>query len=165
MKPLRAIHLHHVAIAGDEIHVVVDDLLVAIENGAEVRLPNSHSDGVANSLSERAGSRLDSGCVAKLGMSRRLALPLPELLQVIESEIIAREIENTVQQHRRVAGGQDEAIAIEPARIRGIVAQVLRPENVGKRRERHRRAGMSRVRFLNSIHRENSDRVDTEIFE
>jgi len=107
----------------------------------------------------------EAGRVAKLGMSRRLALPLPELLQIIESEVVASEVENTVQQHRRVSGGQDETIAIEPARIRGIVAQVLRPESVGKRCERHRRARVSRVRFLNGIHSENSDRVDTEIFE
>jgi len=98
-------------------------------------------------------------------MSRRLALPLPELLQIIESEIVAGEVEDAVQQHRRVSGGEDEAIAIEPGRVGGIVAQMLRPENVGKGCERHRRARVSRVRFLNGIHGENSDRVDTEIFE
>ena len=98
-------------------------------------------------------------------MSRRLALPLPELLEVIESEIVAGEVENAVQQHRRVSGRQHEAVAIGPARIGGVVAEMPGPEDVGEGSKRHRSARMARVRFLDGIHGEDSDRVDAEIFE
>ena len=64
-----------------------------------------------------------------------------------------------------MAGREHEAIAIEPARIGGIVAEMPGPEHVGEGSERHRSAGVARVRLLNGIHGKDSDRVDAEIFE
>ena len=156
---------HHVAIAGDEVDVVVDDLLIAVEHRTHVRFGHRHAHRVADPLAQRAGCRLDSGSVAELGMSGRLALPLPELFQVIECEIVTSEIEHAVQQHRRVTGRQYKAITIEPVRIGRVIAEVLCPEHVGEWRQRHWSAGMAGVCFLNGIHRENSDRVDAEIFQ
>src|SRR2546423_14887186 len=98
-------------------------------------------------------------------MSRRLAFPLPELLQVLERQLIAGEIEDAVQQHRRVARRQYEAVAIQPAWIARIVAEMLCPQHVGERGERHRSAGVTGVRLLNGVHRKNSDRVDAEVLE
>ena len=157
---------HHVAIAGDEVHVVIDDhVSAAIERCAEVSFADCHSDRIADSLPERAGRRLDTRRVAVLGMPGRLALPLAELLQVIEREVVAGEIEHAVQQHRRVAGRQHEPVAVHPGRILRVVSQVPSEEHVGERRERHRRARMAGVGFLNGIHREDSDRVDAELVE
>ena len=88
---------HHVAIAGDEVHVVIEDFLVAVEDRGHVCLSHCHANGVTDSLSERTSRRLDSRSVAVLGMSRRLAFPLPELLQVLERQLITGEIEDAVQ--------------------------------------------------------------------
>ena len=78
---------------------MIYDLLLAVEHRAHVCLSHRHADRVAYSLAQRAGRRLDAGSVAVLGMPRRFALPLPELLQVIECELVAGEIEHAVQQH------------------------------------------------------------------
>ncbi len=94
---------HHVAIAGDEVDVVIEDCLVAVEYRGHVRFSDSHSNRIADSLPEWASRRLDAGGVAVLGVARRLALPLAKLLQIIEGEIVAGEIEHAVQQHRSVA--------------------------------------------------------------
>ena len=157
--------LHHVSIAGDEIDVMVDDLLLSVEHRAHVRFGHSHADGVAYSLTERAGRGLHAGCVAVLGVAGCPAFPLPELLQVIEREIVAGEIEHAVQQHRCVSRRQHESIAVQPIRVGRIVAKVLGPEHVCEWRERHWCAGMAGVRFLNGVHRENSDRVDAKVFQ
>ena len=144
---------------------MVEDSLIAVEYRGHVCFADSHADGVADTLTERARSRFDAWRISVLGMSRRLALPLPELFQVVESELIAGEVEHTVQKHRCVSGRQHEAIAIQPIGIGGIVAEVLGPEHVRERRQRHWSARMSRVGFLDRIHRQDSDRIDAEILE
>ena len=156
---------HHVAIARYEVHGVVDDLLVAIENGTKVCFTDCHPDGVANALTQRAGRRLHTRCVAELRMARRLALPLPELLQVIQGEIVTSQVKHAVQQHGCMASREHEAIAVDPAGIGRVVAQVLRPQHIGERGERHRRSRVPRVRFLDGVHGEYSDRVDAEVFD
>ena len=76
---------HHVAIAGDEVRVMVDDVMArAIEDRGELCFGDRHSDRVPDALTERAGGRLDSRRVAVLRMSRRSALPLAEMLEVVE---------------------------------------------------------------------------------
>ena len=134
----------------------------AIEHRAEMRFADGHSDRVADSLPERAGRRLDTGRVAVLGVAGSLALPLAELLQIIESEIVAGEIEHAVEKHRRMAARQNEAVTIHPFRIGGIISQMPGPEHVGERRQRHRCARMAGVRFLNRIHREDANGVDAQ---
>src|SRR6185312_12338632 len=68
---------HHVAIAGDEIDVVIEDLLLTIEYRSHVCFTDGHSNRIANALTERAGSRFNARRITVLGMSRRFAFPLP----------------------------------------------------------------------------------------
>ena len=156
---------HHVAIAGDEIHVMVVNLLVPVEYRGHVRLADGHAHCVADALTKGTGRRFHAGGVAVLWMPRRLALPLTELLQIVECEIIAGEVQHAVQKHRRVSGGQHEAIAIQPVRVGGVVAQVLGPKHIRKRRERHWSTRVARVGLLDGVHGQNSDRIDAEILE
>jgi hypothetical protein len=116
-------------------------------------------------LAERAGRRLDAGGVAVFGMAGARRAELAEVLQIVELEAIATEIEAAVEQHRGVAGGQHEAVAVGPGGVARVVAHDPRVERVGDRRERHRRAGMARVRLLDCVHRERPDRVDAELLE
>src|SRR6185436_1180283 len=60
---------HQVAVAANEIRVVIDDGVVGlIEHGGEVCLRYRHTDRVADALAERARRRLDTGGVAVLRM-------------------------------------------------------------------------------------------------
>ena len=61
--------------------------------------------------------------------------------------------------------GQHEPVAIDPLRIFRVVSQVSSEKHVRERRERHRRTRVSRVGFLNGIHRQDANRVDAKLFE
>src|SRR5262245_60759618 len=110
--------LHEIAVAADEIREVVDDAVpLAVEHRTEMRLGHREANRIPNTLAQRTGRRLDPRSVAVLRMARRLALPLSELLQIIEREIVTAQVERTIDQHRCVSRGQHESIAIGPLRI------------------------------------------------
>ena len=103
-------------------------------------------------LAERTGGGLDAGGVSHLGMTRRLASPLAELLEVVEGEVVPAQEERRVEQHRRVSAGEHDAVAIGPVRIGGVVPHVPVVQRVRERRERHRRAGVPGFRLLHRVH-------------
>ena len=158
--------LHEVAVGREEIGVVVDDRLPgAIEQSRELRFGDRHADGVPDPLSERSRRRFYAGRNAVLRVSRCAAPPLAELLDLVEREIVAREIKDAVEQHAGMARRQDKAIAVQPFGIRGIVSQMALPQHVRERRQRHCRAGMPRIGLLYGVHRERTDGVDAELIE
>jgi len=75
----------------------------------------------------------------------------------------AAEEEHRVEQHRGVAGREHEAVAVGPDRVGRVVAQVVLPELVGDRRQRHRRPRVPRIRLLDRVDRERANRVYGEL--
>ena len=73
-------------------------------------------------------------------MSSSFTDELAERLVVGVDRLHPREVQQRVEQHRCVAGGQHEAVAVGPDRVLRVEAQVALPELVGDRRHRHRRA-------------------------
>ena len=65
--------LHEVAVAGDHVGAVVDE--VGAEAGPQPALGDGHADGVGEALAERAGGDLDAGGVVHLGVARACASP------------------------------------------------------------------------------------------
>src|SRR5579864_9693709 len=61
------------------------------------------------------------------------------------------QVKHGVKQHGSVAIGEDEAVAIEPGGVGGIVAKEILPKGVGCGCQTHRRAGMTRVGLLDRI--------------
>jgi hypothetical protein len=157
-RSLVAHALLEVSVGADGEHVVVGD--VAAEPLAQVALDDGHADAVGEALAERPGGHLDARRVPVLGVARRPRPVLAELLQVVELESVAREVEHGVQQHRRMPGRQHEAIAVGPVRLGGVVAHDARVEDVCERRQGHGRARMTRVRLLDRVHGEAADHVD-----
>jgi hypothetical protein len=86
-------------------------------------------------------------------MAGSLAVPLAETLDLVEGEVIAREIEHAVEQHGAMSGREDEAIAVDPVGIARIVLEKLGPEHIGCVCHSHRHTGMARVSLLDSISR------------
>ena len=126
-------------------------------------------------LAERAGRRLDPRGPAVLGMAGTARVELAEAFDVGEADrfradhLVLRidgfdpgEMEQRVEQHRGMAGGEDEAVATRPDRIFRIEAQVALPERVGDRGHRHRRSRMSRIGLLHRIDGEGADRIDAQ---
>jgi hypothetical protein len=118
-RRLRGDAFHQVAVADDRPGAVVEQhVAVAVVARRQMRLGDRHADGVGEPLAERAGGDLDAFGVAALGMARRLAAPLAELLDVLERERVARHVQQAVEQRRAVSGREDEAVAVGPERMR-----------------------------------------------
>src|SRR5262245_2407227 len=146
--------------------MVVDDLVPwAIVAACEVRLRDGEADGIREPLPEGAGRRFDTGREVMLGVPGRDAAPLPETPQVVEREVVAGEEEEGVEQHGAVAGREDEAVPVCPARTGGGMLQVARPEGVGHRRGTHREAWMTGIRLLHRVSGEKTDGVDRHLLQ
>ena len=166
--------LHQAAVAADRVDVEVEEL-GAVARRQPLR-GDRHADRGRDALAERAGRRLDARGPAVLGVARRLRVELAEALDVVEADggvaddlVVGvdrphpGEVQQRVEQHRGVAGGEHEAVAAGPDRVGRVEAQEALPERVGDRRERHRRPGMAGVRLLDRVDRERADRVDAEL--
>ena len=131
----------------------------------EVALGDRHADGVREPLAEGPGRRLDARGEPVLGMPRRLRAPLPEALELLERERVAGEMEERVEEHRAVAGGEDEPVAVGPGRVGRMVTEEARPEDVGHRGRAHREARVARLRLLHGVGGQEADRVHAELIE
>ena len=142
--------------------VVLDLRAVAL---AQEALGHRHADAVGEALAQRPGGDLDARRLVDLvalGVARRLRLPLAEVLEVVHRDVVARQVQRRVQEHRAVAGAEHEAVAIGPVRIGRVVVHVAREEQVRRGRHRHRHARVSGVRLLDGVHGERADGVDAE---
>ena len=77
--------------------------------------------------------------------------------QVVERQVVARQVEQGILQHGGVAAGEDEPVAVGPVGIGGIVPEEPVPEHVGRGGERH---GGARVAGLGCLHRVHGQRPD-----
>ena len=102
----------------EHIGVVVDE--VVAEGGVHDALAEREADRIGEALAERAGRRLDAGGMAVFGMAGGLGAELAEMLDLVDRHVlVAGQIEQRVEQHRAVAGRQDEAVAVGPVRVGG----------------------------------------------
>ena len=155
--------LHQIAVGAQREDAVIHHLsAVAL---AQEPLGQGHPDAVGEPLSERAGRRLHPRRHAALRVPRRARPPLPEALDLGQRQVIAREVQNAVEQHRAVPGGQNEAIPVRPLGIGGIESQEAAVEDVRHRCHRHRQAGMPGSRLLHRIHAQCADRVHAQSVE
>ena len=158
--------LHQVPVGREEIRTMVHDAVTRpVEQLREVRLRERHPHGVPHPLTERAGRGLDARGEPVLGVARRAAPPLAELLDVVEREVVPGEVEGRVEQHAGMSGRQYEAVAPEPVGVRGIVSQMPLPQHVGDGGEGHRGPGVAGIGPLDRVHREGADGVDAKLIE
>jgi len=135
---------HQAAVAAEEIGVVVDDGRVrAIEVRREEALRERHPDRIRDALAERPRGRLDADVDLALGMARAARAELAKMLDLVDPELVAREIRNGIEQHRAVAVREHEPVAVVPMRLGRREAQVIAPENLGDVGHAHRHAGVA----------------------
>ena len=150
--------LHQAAVAGDDISIVIDELVA--EARVDQALRQRHADRGGDPLPERPRRGLDAGRMAVFGMARRLRSPLPECLELIQRHaLIAGQVQQRIQQHRAVAGRQHEAVAIRPGRIGRIEFQEAREQHGGDVGHAHRHARMARFGFFNGVDGQKADRI------
>ena len=168
--------LHQVAVAAEHVGVVVEELVAGlVVVGGEPLRRDRHADRVAAALSERACGGLDPGGHVVLGVTGADAVELAKLLDLVDrhgrqvagsvvcaAPADARQMDERIEQHRRVAAGEHEPVAVGPEGIGRVVPQKIGPHGVGHGRQRHGRAGMAALGGLDRVHREGADRVDCE---
>ena len=89
---------------------------------------------------------------------------MPELLEILDGQAVAEQVQQAVDQHGTVARGQHEAVAIEPLGIGGIVRHLLAPHGVGGGSRAHRHAGMAGLGLLYALGGQDADGVDDHLF-
>ena len=142
---------HEAAVADEGVGVVVDDGETgAVELDAQELLGEREADGVGQSLADRAGGRLDAGGVAVFGVAGQAAAQLAEVLDVVQRHVIAGEMQHRIDQHRRMAVGQHEAVAVDPLRVGRIMVEVARPQGGAHFRHAH---GGTRMAATGGLHR------------
>ena len=150
--------LHQAAVADDRIGVVVDDIVA--QAGIEQALGQRHADGVGEALAQGAGGGLDARRVAEFRMAGGHGAELPEVAQLLHGHAgIPGEMEERVQQHRAVAGGQHEAVAVGPVRRRGVELQELGEQNRRHVGHAHGHAGVPAFGPLHGVHGQRADGV------
>ncbi len=114
--------LHEIAVAHQAERPVIDDRVTrTVEAVGEPALGHRHPDGVGRALAERAGRGLDARRQVELGVAGRPAAPLAERLQVVERQVVARQVQQAVEQRAAVARREDEAVPVGPVRVeRGL---------------------------------------------
>jgi hypothetical protein len=142
---------------------VIHDLVsVPVEAVRQEAFRDRHADRIRRPLAQRPGRGLHAGSQAVLGVAGSAASPLAEGLDVVERQVVTREMKEAVEQHRAVAGRENEAVAIGPMRIVRIVLQESLPQDVCHRGGAERQPGMARVSFLHRVDRQRADGVDAE---
>src|SRR5262245_38440330 len=108
---LLAAPLHEVAVAGQAVRVVADDLIAVA--AIEQPLGERHADSVTEALAERPSRGLDAGGVAIFRVARSARAELAKALKLIELHPRkAGEMTQRRNQHRAVASGEHEAVAV-----------------------------------------------------
>ena len=126
---------------------------IGAENRGEMAFRDRHAHGIGESLAKRASGGLDPGRVAVLGMPGRNRAELTKAFDLLDRHgLVAEEIKECVKQHRSVAGGKQEAIAVGPGRIGRVELQKLGEQDGGDIGRTHRQAGMAGFGLFHRIH-------------
>ncbi len=111
---------HEAAVAEEHLRVVIDDIEAGAVEGCREQHFSASAMPTAFARPWPSGpvvvSMPTSGSCSGWPAVRRTELP--EVLQLIELQRIAREVQQRVQQHRPVAVRQHEAVAVRPERVR-----------------------------------------------
>ena len=143
---------HQVAVSAQYIRVVVDDVVrIAVINRRQMFFGSRNSHRHAESLTKRTRCHLNPRRVATLWMARRMGAILPELLELRHRQIVARQVQRTIQHRRRMPIRQHKAVPIDPLRVARIVFHQLMKQQIHNRRAAQRSARVPRLGLLDLI--------------
>ncbi len=144
---------HQAAVADEHVGVMVDDGVIgAIEVRGQHLLRQREADRVGQTLPQRTGGGFHAWRVGGFRMTRRLGMQLAETLELVHRQIKAGEVQQRVLQHRAVAVGEHETIAIGPLGVAWVELQEVVPQHLGDIGHAHGHARMARIGCLHGIH-------------
>ena len=92
---------HQTAVTGDHPGpVIYQSVLWGIKFCRELLLGQGHAHGHGEPLAQRTGSRLNTRALAKFRVPCGLCVQLPEVFKVLQADVITREVQQGVEQHR-----------------------------------------------------------------
>src|SRR3984893_529338 len=74
-------------------------------------------------------------------------------------------MDEAVEQHRGMAARKDKAIAVEPMRVCGIIAQKSLPQHISGGRRIHRGTGVAGICLLHRVDRQHANGVDRQLID
>lgn len=152
--------LHQAAVADKGIGVVIDDRVsITVERARQHLFSDRHANCVGEALPEGAGRGLHTRRIAVLRVTRRLGVQLTEVFQVLDAQVVAAQVQQRVDQHRAVAVGEHETVAIGPFGVGRIVLEEVVPQHFGDIGHAHGGARMARFGLLDGIHAEGANGV------
>ncbi len=83
-------------------------------------------------------------------------MKLAKVLQLAHGQLVAREVQQRIQQHGAVAVGQHKAVAVMPLRVTRVVLEVTVPQHLGNVCHAHGGAGVAGLGLLYSVHRQHA---------
>jgi len=110
-------------------------------------------------LPQWARGGLNTWGIAVLWVTRGLAMKLAKILQLFDGQVIARQVQQGIDQHGAMAIGEHKTISVRPLGVAGIVLEIVIPENLGDVRHAHRRSGVARIGLLDRIHAQGTDGI------
>mmetsp|Transcript_24619 Transcript_24619/g.38027 ORF Transcript_24619/g.38027 Transcript_24619/m.38027 type:complete len:530 (+) Transcript_24619:759-2348(+) len=153
----RADSLLEASISSQHEDVVVEDLVVgSVVHGGGHLGGGGMSHGVGYSSSQGTGGALDSGggmlAVGELGVSGGLGMVLTELLELVNAEVESSEVEPGVKEHGSVSGGEDEAVAVDPGGVLGVVGHLASVKGGSNLTTSEGKTHVTRVSGSNGVH-------------
>ena len=111
------------AVAIDAENVLVENrVLGRVVAGGGALAGQRVTHRISHPLTERTGGRLDARCFMKLRMPRRDRVQGAEIFHIVARHRVAGKMQPTVEEHRAMAGREDEAVAVQPLRRVRVVA-------------------------------------------
>ena len=147
---------HQAAVACDHIGVVIHQLAAVL--GALHFLCHGKTNGVGDALAQRTGGgfhRIDEE-VFRVACSQ--GAHLAEVLDLLKRDLcVAHEIEQRIDQHGAVTGGQDKAVAVRPLWVRHVELHVFFKQDGRDIGHADGHAGMARIGRSNGIEGQGTD--------
>ena len=126
-------------------------------------LGNSHAHTVGEPLPERSGGHLKAGNNPIFRVAGCPAAPLAKLLDVIQRQVIAGQVQQRIEHCRRVATGKNKTVAVWPFGVLRVVLEKPVPEDVSHRCGAKRSSRMAGIGLLYRINRQKPYRVYAEL--
>ena len=123
---------HQATVAQEHISIVVNNReAFTVEFFRQQILSQSHAHCIGDALTQWACGGFHAIGIAVFRVAWGFAVPLTEVFQIFNRQIVASQMQQRVNQHRSVAVGQHETVAIHKVWIGWIVAQELVPQHFG----------------------------------
>mmetsp|Transcript_29830 Transcript_29830/g.55013 ORF Transcript_29830/g.55013 Transcript_29830/m.55013 type:complete len:200 (-) Transcript_29830:111-710(-) len=136
--------------------VVKDSVVVGVVSGGGHLLTHGKSDGVGDTGTKGSSGALNSGGVVlrvgEFGVARSLGVVLTEVLEFFDGKIKSGEVEPGVKEHGSMSSGEDEAIAVEPLGVLGVVLHLGSVKGGANLGTSKRKTHVARVSGGNGVH-------------